>query len=317
MFCVRLRGASLLLAMLVAMGAAAGEYRLANGNTLRGEIASADDEGLVVRLDIGGFSRREPWINFSQETLRELSSDPKLKEFVEPFVEPSLEQIQQAREKRKIPVREVPTRLERPAEPPGFLAAFLSPIGLVLLVALLAANLYAAYEIALYRQQPVPVVCGVSFVLPVLGPIIFLALPTRGEVAAPVHEVPAEVAGAAGRKTTGMVAAKPSGLSLASAEKTGPAAAALQPQVYNRGEHTFNRRFFETKFPGFFRVVPSEAEKDLVLVFKGAKNEYVGRRISRISSNELHLQLLNSSSEVSISFGELASVTVRHKDFKG
>jgi hypothetical protein len=192
----------------------------------------------------------------------------------------------------------------------------MSPVGLLLLLILAAANLYAAYEVALYRQQSVPIVCAVSFFLPVLGPIIFLSLPTQSDSAEQAYEVPAEVAGASARKTTGMMAAKPGGLSLASAEKAGPAAAHSQPQIYNRGDHTFNRRFFETKFPGFFRIVAGEAEKDLVLVFKCVKNEYVGKRISRISSNELHLQLLNSSTEVSVSFGDITSVTLRHKDAK-
>jgi hypothetical protein len=53
-----------------------------------------------------------------------------------------------------------------------------------------------------------------------------------------------------------------------------------------------------------------------VLVFKCVKNEYIGKRISRISSNELHLQLLNSTTEVGISFNDVTTVIVRHKDAK-
>ena len=49
------------------------EFKLANENILRGELASADEDGLVVKLDVGGFSKREPWINFSQETLKEIA----------------------------------------------------------------------------------------------------------------------------------------------------------------------------------------------------------------------------------------------------
>lgn len=305
-----------LLSVLMSQAASAAVFRLANGNTLEGQLTSADEEGLVVQLDVGGFSRREPWINVSQDTLRELSQDPEIRDFVEPFIEPTPEELKARREKKDIVVRPVPSRFERPAELPGFFAGLLSPIGLLLLVILVGANLYAAYEVALYRLQSVPVVCTVSFFLPLLGPIIFLSLPTQSDSAEPAYEVPGEAAGAAARKTTGMVAAKPSGLSLAAAEKSGPGAAHSQPQVYNRGDHTFNRRFFESKFPGFFRVVAGDAEKDLVLVFKCVKNEYVGKRISRISSNELHLQLLNSTTEVSISFTDITSVIVRHKDAK-
>lgn len=305
-----------LLSFLMSQAATAATFRLANGNTLEGELTSADEEGLVVQLTVGGFSSRTPWINVSQETLRELAQDPEIRDFVEPFIEPTAEELKTRRERKDIVVRPVPTRFERPAEPPGFFAGLLSPIGVLLLVILVAANLYAAFEVALYREQSVPVVCVVSFFLPLLGPIIFLALPSQSQSSEEAYEVPAEVAGAAARKTTGMVAAKPSGLSLAAAEKAGPGAAHSQPQVYNRGDHTFNRRFFESKFPGFFRVVAGEAEKDLVLVFKCVKNEYVGKRISRISSNELHLQLLNSTTEVSIAFNDVTTVIVRHKDAK-
>ena len=91
-----------------------------------------------------------------------------------------------------------------------------------------------------------------------------------------------------------------------------------QPQMYTRGEFTLNRRFFETKFPGFFRVVPSEAEKELVIVIKAVRGEYVGKRISRISSNEMHVQLQsgNASAEVMIPFVEIQTVQIRHKDAK-
>jgi len=86
--------------------------------------------------------------------------------------------------------------------------------------------------------------------------------------------------------------------------------------VFKRGEFSFNRRFFETKFAGFFRVVPSEAEKDLVLVFTAARGQFVGRRIMRITPNELYLQVFNNnaSADEMIPFVEIAEVQIRHKD---
>jgi hypothetical protein len=105
------------------------------------------------------------------------------------------------------------------------------------------------------------------------------------------------------------------GLSLAAAAaKAGGSGQAL-PQVFSRGDTTFNRRFFETKFPGFFRVVPGEAEKDLVLDIKVVRGEYVAKRITRISSNEMHVQVLNGG-EVLVQFAEMTTVTLRHKDAK-
>jgi hypothetical protein len=312
-------------------------YKLANGNVLRGEFASADEDGLVVKLDVGGFSKREPWINFSQETLRELAKNPKAAPFVEPFIELPLEEIKAREKEKEIVVKPVLERMERPAEKPGLLAAFATPIGLALLAVLMLGNLFAAFEIAIFRNQPVPLVCGLAILFPIVGPFIFLCLPTRAHHAAPAEgtlsdaqfdtthaaaapPAPESKGGLTSRmksKITSVFQGKRAGgLTLASASKAETAPGSSEAQVYGRGEYTFNRRFFETKFPGFFRVVPSEAERDLVIVIKAIRSEYVGKRISRISSNEMHIQAL-SGAEVMIPFAEITQIQIRHKDAKG
>ena len=89
------------------------------------------------------------------------------------------------------------------------------------------------------------------------------------------------------------------------------------PVIFKRGEFSFNRRFFETRFSGFFKVMPSEAEKHLVLVIKCAKGEFIGKRISKISATELSLQLFaagGASSEEPILFNDIFEVQVRQKD---
>ncbi len=47
-----------------------------------------------------------------------------------------------------------------------------------------------------------------------------------------------------------------------------------QTVIYQRGQFTFNRRFIETKFPGFFGVVRRDADKDMVLIIKSSRGEY-------------------------------------------
>jgi len=86
-------------------------------------------------------------------------------------------------------------------------------------------------------------------------------------------------------------------------------------QVYTKANTTFERRFFETKFSGFFRLVPSDQEKDLVVAIKTPKQEIVGVRISRISATEIHLQT-KSGSEVGVPFSEIAEVSVKSKSAK-
>lgn len=296
------------------------EVRMTNGDVYRGEPVSFDDDGVVMRLDIGGFSQRLSWSQMTQETLKELAKNKQAAPFAEAFIELTPEEEQQRKPKKEIVIQPV-ERFERPAKP-NFFAAFASPVGLFVFGVLYLANLFAAFEIAVFKQRPVILVVAVSALLPIVGPIIFLSLPPSEEMdvpaAVPEMEHAAVGAGAPGARATGQVPAAPpaSGLSVAQTERSGGSTPVAEPAVYKRGDVTFNRRFFEAKFPGFFRIVPSESEKDLVMVVRAARNEYVARRISRISMNDMHLQLLRGTSEVSVPFGEIIEVQIRHKDAK-
>jgi hypothetical protein len=106
----------------------------------------------------------------------------------------------------------------------------------------------------------------------------------------------------------------PAGLKLAATET----AKSTIPETvtFKRGQFTFNRRFFETKFPGFFGVVRREADRDMVLVFKSNRGEYTAQRISRIAANDLHVQVQHgqASEEVMIPFQEIQEIRLKHKD---
>lgn len=292
----------------------AADFKLTNGEVIRGEAASFNDDGLIVRLNTGGFSPRISWGKLTQDTLRELLNNPQAKQFAEPFIEipPEVKEQERKERKKEIVVREP----EKPALPPakgGFFASLMNPVGWFLLALLYAANLYAAFEVALFRGRPVALVVGLALVLPVIAPALFAALPSAHAAAyTPTEAAPVE-APAAEQK----VAPGPAGMGLASHTPSGAGPAnPVYKEVFSRSNTTFDRRFFETKYTGFFRVVPSDAEKDMVLVVKGAKAQYIARRISRISANEVHLQLQSGGSEVSIPFGEIVEVSVRHKDAK-
>ena len=105
------------------------------------------------------------------------------------------------------------------------------------------------------------------------------------------------------------------GASKATAKGEAKAGADGAPKVFRRGESTFNRRFFETQFPSFFRVVTTEADRDLVLDVAAGENSVVASRISRISANEAHFKT-TAGTETSVDFGEINSITLRHKDGK-
>jgi hypothetical protein len=320
----------LVLTLTLLGGAARGEtFKLTTGETITGEVltSGANDQGIQVKVGEGKYER-VPWSSFSQEDLKKFAQNPKLEPFVEPLIEITAEE---RIKKTEVQIKE-PQRLERPAGHSLFAALAGSGPGLLILLLLYAANLYAAYEIALFRAQSVPMVCGVSAVLPIVGPIVFLSMATQMRTAEEPIEAPAEAplepgaapgndaipaAAAAPDATNPMqgAAPHPAGLKLAHSEPAAAAPASTPATIYQRGQFTFNRRFFETKFPNFFGMVRKDADKNLELVIKSVRGEYAGQRISRIAANDLHLEMHvgSASQEVLIPFQEIQQIQVRQK----
>lgn len=303
---------------LLAMGGLprghADQFHLTNGDILAGQPASYGEEGLIVKLDIGEFSKRVHWMKVTQESLKHLALNPKIAPFAEPFIELPMEISPEKKKSREIRIKPVP-RVERVTEKSSFLASMTTVPGLVMLGFLFLGNLFAAYEIAVYRGRPVALVCGVAAVLPVVGPILFLATPAANPVM--MESADEGDMGASNELVNPLASsgAKSSALSVASHDKGGGGGGDTGTKVFKKGDTTFNRRWFEVTFTGFFRVVPAEGDKNLVLVVKAGRNDYVAKRITRISMTEIHLQLINAG-EVPVPFDEIYEVQVRHKDAK-
>jgi len=157
---------------------------------------------------------------------------------------------------------------------------------------------------------------GVAVVLPILGPIIFLALPVRVEpvrTAAPRPDATPHtfaVPGAAQPVAAGIHIVE------ASWQKEAPAAGPGAPQIFQRGQFTFNRRFFETKFSGFFAMIRRESEKNLMLTVKTGRGLFVVERITRIATNEMHVEVAQGTAkqEIMVSFSEIVEVQLKSKD---
>ncbi len=298
-----------LCGLLAAAGA--DTYKLTDGTSVTGDVISYNDNGIVFRLNVDQYSQRVPWTKFSQDALKLLANNPKVRPLAEPFIEtppPSREK------KGEVKVQEV-SRLALPPQQSLFGALFSSSVGLVMLLLIYVANIYAAYEIAACRARPFALVMGVAVVLPVLGPIIFLAMPKRAAPAQPAAQQPAA---AAHTFAVGSAAAPPaSGIHIAEASWHGaaPAAAPSEVQVFQRGQFTFNRRFFETKFSGYFAVIRREAEKNMELTVKTGRAQYVVERITRIATNEMHVEVGLSAvkQEVVVPFVEILEVQLKPK----
>ena len=312
---------ALLACGLIALPVRAETFKLANGETLTGEmlVTSANDAGAQIKVGEGEY-KRIPWASFSQEDLKKLAQNQKLLPFVEPFIEISPE----AKFKKTEVTIKQPLRLERPPARSLFGAMLASGPGFFILLLLYAANLYAAYEISIFRVQPAALVCGVSAVLPLAGPIIFLSMRTK----IPPSEQTWETAPAAdGEAAPGTEvvnpmlaegAAHPTALRMAHEEKEKADASTPATTTFQRGQFTFNRRFIETKFPGFFGVVRRDADRDMVMVIKSARGEYTTQRISRIAANDLHVQVQrgHASEEVMIPFQDIQEIVLKHKSAK-
>lgn len=332
--------------------ALAGTYPLLDGSSISGQPIGFNEAGVILKSPEGTIQPRVPWARFTQESLKSLRTEAKKTETI--FIDPFIEEVTQARARNKEIVIRPPPRFELPTGRKGFLSLFISPLGIFLLALAFVANLWAAYQVAGFRQAPASIVCGSAVLLPGIAPAVFLFLPTqiiiglRSELGmnvapppAPVEEAPLEESPA------------PAPESEASPEITAPTpapaprpaprspAAPRTPQTFSvpvhqeleespdavstpfpptvtfaRGEFTFNRRFFETKMPGFFRVIPSEAEKDLYLQVQAARGTFLGKRISKITQSELHLEIFKeqATAEEMIPFTEIQEVQIRHRD---
>lgn len=313
-------------------------YKLVDGESLIGEPSSYTKNDLILRKSDGSAPTRIPWEKFSDESLKLLQAEAKSatdKSYIQPFLE---ETVEKETQRKEIIIKQVPPP-ERPVGRLGFFAAFSSPVFLIIFLLIYAANIYAGYEIAFFKNLPPILVCSVAAVAPWIGPIVFLCLPGKPDPMAIVDqkvdavEIPLEEAGVPAETAPPQVAATSvdapplnqptatpaprSPLHLAPQVEAAPAAVATPaPITFHRGEFSFNRRFFETKLAGFFRVVPGEAEKDMVVRIKSLRGDFIGKRITRVTQAELYLQVFkdNATHDEMIPFTEVQEVSIQHKD---
>lgn len=299
-----------LCGLLAAVGA--DTYSLADGTTITGDLLTPTDVGVIIHTPDDKYTERMPWTKFSQDGLKQLSAaSPKIAQFVEPFIEiPASERPP----KPEIKVNDV-SRLALPPRQSLFGAMFSSSVGLFVLLLIYAANVYAGFEAAIFRARPIGLGLGVAAVLPIAGPIIVLSLPTVVKVeAAPAEEV------VEAQEQTFTVPGTPvkEEIHIVAASWQAPGATPPGPatEVFQRGKFTLNRRFIETKFPGFFGVVRRDADKDMVLILKTMRGEFIVQRIVSIAQDDVTVQITKgeASCEEMVPFAEIQEIQLKHKD---
>ena len=130
----------------------------------------------------------------------------------------------------------------------------------------------------------------------------------HGAKTAPAHGAPDDAAAHAEAPAEGEAAAEE--------PPPPPPPPAVKLPSYKRGEFTINRRFIETKLSSFLKVVPSEAEKGLVVVMKTARGEFIGRRITKITPADITLAIgdENAYYDQLITYNDILEIEVRQKD---
>ncbi|MBT6104580.1 MAG: ankyrin repeat domain-containing protein [Verrucomicrobia bacterium] len=305
---------------------AEGEISLTNGNILEGTVADVDQNGIVVRRDIGGFARRANWMQLTQQSLKKIRRlgqvDPKryrgAAAYAEPFIEPDESQME-----KSLPPGPVKGLVNPPlpsnVEVASKVAAFGSEGGLGLLVAIALGSMMAGLGVAAFRESNPIWAAGVSLFLPIIGPVLFLVKPKveyddeydedeeyeYEEVETPGGATMTDTGGGA---VAGMM---PEAKKMSFAQ-TGTKKSGLKAQNWTRGDTKFDRSFFQNNFPNYFKSVIGATEREFVLAIKTGKREYVGQRIKRISGTDIHMELLNSK-EQKISFSEMGTVELRPK----
>lgn len=305
---------------------AEGEISLTNGNILEGTVADVDQNGIVVRRDIGGFARRANWMQLTQQSLKKIRRlgqvDPKryrgAAAYAEPFIEPDESQME-----KSLPPGPVKGLVNPPlpssVEVTSKVAAFGSGGGIGLLVAIALGSMMAGLGVAAFRESNPIWAAGVSLLLPIIGPVLFLVKPKveyddeydedeeyeYEEVETPGGATMTDTGGGA---VAGMM---PEAKKMSFAQ-TGTKKSGLKAQNWTRGDTKFDRSFFQNNFPNYFKSVIGATEREFVLAIKTGKREYVGQRIKRISGTDIHMELLNSK-EQKISFSEMGTVELRPK----
>lgn len=327
------------------------EFTLKDGTVVKGEPVAPNDKGVIIKSESGTLGTRIDWSKFTQEALKEFAKNPRVAKVIENLLdsptggEGDKEEnvVIPDKPKKAVPVARDYPKPDRNAPQFGFMSGFSTAIGVIMLLILYGANIYAGHEIAIFRRRPKALVCGIAAGLPVVGPLLFLCLPTIPDkpinqmtVAAAAPAAPAapepkahgapkkglgfKSAAAAPAASAEHAEAAAEGEAAPEAEAEAPppppAAPAVKLPSYKRGEFTINRRFVETKLSSFLKVVPSEAEKGLVVAMKTARGEFVGRRITKITPADITLAIgdENAYYDQLITYNDILEIEVRHKD---
>ena len=320
-----------------------GTFRTTDGQVFVGRTVKYTAEGVSFKLTegprAGGFSEKIAWMRFTPETLQFFATDLEARNYAQlliviPDAEMD-EELNSANDRSEAVMIDAPEIVShgREHKGAGFLGSFFKGGGFLLFFLLYGANIYAGYELAFFRRYPIAVTAGTAAVAPFIGPIIFLCMPTKRKQRVVVEEPEedeeeySEEYAEEGEYGAEAVAYDEYGNPLPS-EQAGYAQPYVEPEpepvalpetkIFKRGQFNLNRRFVESKFAGFFRAVPGENEKDMVLVVKAAQGEFISNRITKATNTEVTFAVSKGEGDAFmdkvIPLNDLLEIKLKHKD---
>ena len=201
----------------------------------------------------------------------------------------------------------VPDR--RPSDKRFSLGGIFSPAGIALSLIIMGFSVYAGREIALFRNRPVGLVCGLSAVFPVIAPTVFLLLPDpaaqHAEAMAEAHDPHlisnSGTSGALAETMppeTHQPAAMPNyeddpdspylnmepGQDETHFETTATAPATLE--FYRSGDYQIDYHFFNNHFQRFVGNAPPEGQS---LILRTREVEYPAHSVARLDAESLNI----------------------------
>ncbi len=175
--CMRRLIVMLCLLALAGMGlatATAGTYTLTDGRQFSGDPITIKEDGVIIKSAADTYSPRIALELFTPESLKALLAEAKTAEQKE-LIAPKIQEPAQEKAKRKEIVIKPITPPTIPA-PKGIMGLFSSPLGLFIFFVLYGATIFAGYEVAIYRDQPIGLVCGLAAVpfIGIASPVAFM-----------------------------------------------------------------------------------------------------------------------------------------------
>ncbi len=290
---------SLCIAFL-ALAAKADTFTLTDGGSVTGDIVKFDDYMMMLHTSTDTYTN-VPWGQLSQNSLIQLSDNPKIKPLIAPFILPTTSVAPPP----PITIHPV-NKVNFPEHPSLIVGLVTSPLGIFILLLIYGANLYAAYEIALMKLRPPGPVMGLSAVLPIIGPIVYLKKPVLEQKAA--DDLPPEPAFPEGEQT-------PEEIQIVEAswksEEEKPKEKKIEAQVYARGKFTFNKRFIETKFASYLGDGKSGDAAKYTMELKTLKDQLVVERIMQVAATEVILE--TTRGQVTVALGDISEIKLNPK----